>query len=276
MRFAYYPGCNSETVTKENLAATKKIAEKLGIQLMEFKEFSCCGATHLNEKNPRFNLAINARNFALAEEHGLDILTTCNTCLYVMRKAKHILDSDEKARGEINEQLRAFGLKYRGKTEITHLAWVLNKREVLQKLKERVKNPVRARIAPFYGCHSIRPSKYLGFDNPKNPLSLENLIRAVGGVPVEYGNRLKCCGFHTLLINRYASERMNGSNIKDAIGAKAELIVTACPLCYIQLKLYQDESMRLVRCKKRIQVMHLSQLIGMAFGFSKEELEREL
>ncbi len=276
MRFAYYPGCNSETVTKENLIATKKIAERLGIQLIEFREFSCCGAAHLNEKNPKFNLAVNARNFALAERHGLNILTTCSTCLYAMHKAKYVLDNDEKSRKEINEQLRIFGLKYKGKIEITHLAWVLNRKEVLKKLKEKIKNPVKLRIAPFYGCHSIRPSKYLGFDNPKNPLSLENLIKAVGGAPVGYSSRLKCCGFHTLLTNRYASERMNGSNIKDAIEAKAELIVTACPLCYVQLKLFQDESLRLAECKKRIPVMHLSQLIGLALGFSKEELEREL
>ncbi len=272
MRFAYYPGCNSETVTKENLTATKKIAEKLGIQLIEFREFSCCGAAHLNEKNPKFNLAINARNFALAEGHGLDILTTCSTCLYAMRKAKYTLDNDKKSRKEIDEQLRIFGLEYKGKIEITHLAWVLNSKEILKKLKEKIKNPVKLRIAPFYGCHSIRPSKYLGFES-KNPASLENLIKAVGGMPVDYGSRLKCCGFHTLLTNRYASERMNGSNIKDAIEAKAELIVTACPLCYVQLKLFQDESLRLAGCKKRIPVMHLSQLIGLALGLSNEELE---
>lgn len=270
MRFAYYPGCVSEGIAKENLTATKKIAARLGIELVPFDEFACCGAANINEVNPNFNLAVNARNFAIAEQNSLTILTLCSTCLYVMRRAKCELDNNAELREKINKELKLFGLEYKGKVNITHLLWELNSNWAIKRIKQNLKNPLNMRVAPFYGCHSLRPSKYLGFDNANNPHSFERLIRVLGGTPVNYKSRTKCCGFHTFLTNRGPSLQMNRENIKDAAHCNTDVIATPCPLCYVQLSIHQDESM--FPQKKAIPVLHLSQLVGLALGFSRLEL----
>ncbi len=272
MKFAYYPGCVSEGIAGENLVATKKIAVRLGIELVPFDEFACCGAANINEVNPNFNLAVNARNFAIAEQNGLDILTLCSTCLYVMKRAKHELDNNPELREKINKELKLFGLEYKGRVNITHLLWVLNNNQMIKTIRQHLKNPLKMRIAPFYGCHSLRPSKYLGFDNAHNPQSFERLIRVLGGTPVSYPSKTKCCGFHTFLTNRGPSLKMNKANIKDAIHCNAEAIATPCPLCYVQLTLHQNDSMFPEGQQKSIDVLHLSQLVGLALGFSRAEL----
>jgi len=143
----------------------------------------------------------------------------------------------------------------------------------VRRLSERIKVPLSGfQIAPFYGCYILRPSWHLGFDDPENPTSLEKVIRAVGGEPVLYGGRTKCCGFPIILEKEAIAVAMGGKNLKEAKDEGADFMVTPCPLCHMSLDIYQERAGRAVQTNLDLPILHLPQLIGLALGIPPQEL----
>lgn len=270
LKYAFFPGCLADNVAREQYIATKKTAEKIGLKLVEIPEFSCCGAGVIGESSEWTEIALNARNFALAEEKNLDIVTTCSTCLMTMSKAKAKLDEDRSLKNEVNRQLGEFGLKYYGKIWIKHWLWVLAD-EI--ELPAFVKTPLKIRVAPFYGCHILRPSKFLRQAEPDNPQTFEKIIAALGAEPIEFKEKKECCGFHALFANESNSMRSSGRIIENAEG-KADCIATVCPFCHCMLDALQPEVRKANKLneKNELPVLHLSQLVGLSLGISPKEL----
>ncbi len=273
MKYAYYPGCAAEAITKEADETTRKVAGILGIELHEMKNATCCGAGCLDEADSDLAHVINARIFAIAEGMGLDILTICSTCLQTMTRLNHDLKSDPKLLERTNEVLREVGMEYRGSVKVTHLLWVLVEDYGLENLRRHVKRPLNMlNVAPFYGCHILRPGELLGFDDPRSPRSLDMLIKTLGGKTVEYRGKTRCCGFHTLLVNERASLKAGGKRLQEAKDMGADCLVTPCPLCDISLDVYQGEAEKLFKRKTQLPVFNLSQLIALALGVDAAEL----
>jgi succinate dehydrogenase / fumarate reductase cytochrome b subunit len=244
----------------------------LGIELVELTTGACCGAGVISEADPELALTINGRTFAQAERLGLNLLTICGTCQGVMARANRELCEDKELLEQVNSRLGDEG-PYQGGVEIKHLLWALIDQYGLDNLKKRVKMPLRhLRIAPFYGCYILRPSENLGFDDPTNPVSLEKLIIALGGEPVEYAGRIKCCGFPVLLEREEIATAMAGENLKEAKQKGANLLVTPCPLCHMSLDIYQDRAARCVKTPLGIPILHLPQLVGLALGIPPGKL----
>jgi succinate dehydrogenase / fumarate reductase cytochrome b subunit len=274
MRYAYYPGCAAKGSTPELDVATKKVADILGIELVELQEAGCCGAKEIRAVNSRLDINLNARILGLAERQGLDILTVCNTCLLTLAQANNRLRRNPELLEETNVILSKIGLQYRGGVKVKHLLWILIDAIGLDKLKETVVTPLRGlRIAPFYGCHILRPKKDLGFEDPDQPNSLENVIRALSGDPIEYVGRTKCCGFYVLLLNEKLTVSMIGRRLQEAKSVGADCMVTPCPLCHIALDMFQKEAGELLGMKLDLPIFHLPQLIGLAMGLTAKELQ---
>jgi len=195
LKYAFYTGCSAKGVAPELYNSTKLVAEKLGMELIELEAATCCGAGAVQEKDEFLALTINARNLALAEELGLDLLTICNTCTVMLRETKFKLDNDPELKDAVNEVLKEAGLEYKGTSEVTHFLWELIDGVGLDKIKEMVVRPLKEfKIAPFYGCHIIRPPYLIGYEDPDNPKSIEMLIEALGGNPTDHEAKLACCG----------------------------------------------------------------------------------
>jgi len=191
MKYAFFPGCVLESAAKEDYLATVAVAKKLGIELEELDGWTCCGASHVQDIAPEITLATNARNIALAEEKGLNLLTVCNTCTLMLREAKNELDNNEKEKNEVNKKLAQIGKQYRGTTDITHFLWVLIRDYGLDKLKAKVVKPLTGlRVAEYYGCHILRPQTELGFEDYQMPTSLADLISAIGATPIDFSRKL--------------------------------------------------------------------------------------
>lgn len=273
MKYAYFLSCINESMTKELDLSLNLWKDEMGIELVRMEAGTCCGGSNLDFVEPELFLINNARNIAIAEKMGHDMVTTCNTCLLGLRHAKHRLDSSEKQREFVNEYLKAEGLEYKGTSEVKHLLWVLNEDFGLEKIKSLVKKPLAGmKIAPFYGCHILRPSDLMGVDDPNNPKSLDQLIEALGGEIVEYGSKNKCCGFHTLLVAEEESLGVAGKALKDGIDASADYIVTPCPLCHTSLDGYQNKAKKQEGISGSIPVLHLSQIVGLALGYNEKQL----
>lgn len=273
LKYALYPGCAAKGATPELYQSTMAILGRLDIEVTELAAASCCGAGVIGEADPDTALALNARTFAQAEQLGLDVMTICGTCQGVMGAANKRLKTEARLLERINQVLARDGIVYQGSVQVKHLLWIVVREVGLQTLRGQVRVPLTDfRIAPFYGCYILRPSWDLGFDDPENPRSLEKVIRAVGGEPVVYTGRTKCCGFPIILEKEAIAVAMAGTNIKEAKDKGADAMVTPCPLCHMSLDIYQDRAGLAVRSALNLPILHLPQLLGLAMGVPAKDL----
>jgi succinate dehydrogenase / fumarate reductase, cytochrome b subunit len=273
MKYGFFPGCTLESAAYELMISTKKVAEALGIELIELDGWTCCGASHIQDISEDLSLAINARNIALGEKLNAPIMTVCNTCTLMLRTAKQRLDEDDEARARANEGLKEAGLEYQGTSDVTHMLWMLLADYGLENLKQKVKRPLKGlKVANFYGCHIIRPPQIMGFESHLNPQSMEMVAVALGAEVVNFDQRLACCGFHAVFPAEQEVMQKTGVNCLSAKDAGADVLVTPCPLCQMQLDMYQPDAQKRFEESIKMPILHLPQLIGLALGFEPEEL----
>jgi succinate dehydrogenase / fumarate reductase cytochrome b subunit len=249
------------------------LAEKLDIELIELTAASCCGASVVNDVNRDVARVLNARTYAQAEALGLDdVITICSTCTGHMRAAnKELLESEEQM-DQANAILGKFGAKYSGNVTVRHLLWLLVDDIGLDNLRKMVVRPLNGlKVAPFYGCHIIRPESVNGWESARNPHSLEDVIEAIGGEPVDYAGKTRCCGFHIQLEKENVATDMVGQNMRMAKDHGAEAVITPCPLCHLALDGYQqDAAARWGRTD--LPTFHLPQLVAFALGVPADKL----
>jgi len=273
MQFAFFPGCVLKGAAAEAYTSLTKVCDRLGIEFTEIPNWTCCGASHAQSVNDLAALAVNARNISIAEHMGLPILTVCNTCTLQLRVAKYRLDHDDKLKEKVNEILKESGhhYAYQGTSEITHLLWVLDDHPEL--LEGKITNPLHGlKVAGYYGCHILRPEPVMNHGDGKHPEYMERLIRRLGAEPVDFDASRKCCGFHAQLAAEHDVLTVTGQIVASADKAEADLIVTPCPLCQMQLDMYEPEGRDAVHSTADLPVLHLQQLIGLAMGMTKKDI----
>lgn len=272
MDVAYYPGCVAKGGAPELYRAVKLILEPLGIRPTELFDAACTGAGVLTERNPLLADAINARTFAMAERRSLPIMTICSTCTGTMLACNARLQ-DASRREQINALLEPEGYAYGGSTVIKHLLWILLEDVGLKRVAALIRRPLEGlRVAPFYGCYLVRPSALVEEGHPDRDHYLEQLIAALGGEAVEYDGARKCCGFPIITVNRENGLKMTGRNIADAKDHGADIMVTPCPLCHLNLDGQQVEAARALGVPLGVPILHLPQLVGLAFGLTPSQL----
>lgn len=271
LKYALYTGCTAKQSTPEQLKSTLQIAKRLDIELVELTQASCCGACHLQDYNEFLSLVLNARNIAYAEKLDLDIVTICNTCQLNLSKTKQELEGNIRLKTKVNKRLAKIGLEYKGKANISHFLYTILDDVGVEVVGQKVTNPLHSfNIAPFYGCHNIRPSSlqnqtHKNKESPHNPTSLDELIKACGGKNIDYAQKNKCCGFHAELQAPQATHKLTSNAIDGAINAQANALVTSCPLCHLKLDTQQDKT-------QQIPVFHMQQMVGLALGVSARDL----
>jgi succinate dehydrogenase / fumarate reductase cytochrome b subunit len=278
MKLAYWPGCVSRGFTPELHGSMAKVAPLLDLELVELDRANCCGAGVIAEHNTELVDTLNARTFALAQ--GVDgaagMMNICSTCQGAQAECKERLDADADYRAQINSTLSAEGLSYErdGEWWNKNFLWLLVEEIGLATLAEKIVRPLQGlRIAPFYGCYIVRPTKRLGYaDHPNRDKYLDILIEVLGAEPVEYAGSHKCCGFPLITMNRTTSLRQAGRHLADAIDAGADCLVTPCPLCHLNLDMQQPAARRYVERDLDVPVLHLPQMVGLALGLEPKQL----
>ncbi len=272
-RYGFFPGCVAKESCTELFNSTMLLADRLGIELVELTAAACCGASVLNDVNRDVARVLNARTYAQAEALGLDdVVTICSTCTGHMRASNKELLEDPAAMDASNAILGKFKAHYAGTVTVRHLLWVLIDDIGLDALKAMVVNPLHGlRVAPFYGCHIIRPESGNGWESSRNPHSLEDIIVALGGEAIDYAGKTRCCGFHVQLEKDGIAPNMVGQNMRLAKDAGANAVLTPCPLCHLALDGYQaDSAARWGRTD--LPTFHLPQLVALALGVDPTKL----
>ncbi|MCK9490520.1 MAG: CoB--CoM heterodisulfide reductase iron-sulfur subunit B family protein [Sulfurimonas sp.] len=278
LKYALFTGCTAKQSTPEQMMSTLAVAKKLNIELIELTEASCCGASHLQDYDDFLSLVLNARNIAYAEKHDLTMVTICNTCQLNTAMTKHRLDNNADLKARVNEKLAEVGLEYKGTSNVIHFLYAIIDDIGLDKIKEMVVTPLsQFNIAPFYGCHNIRPSElqnesHKTKENPYNPTSLDDLIIACGGMNVDYDEKNKCCGFHVELQAPKTASILTGNAIAGAMDGNADMMVTPCPLCHLKLDTQTKHASEAIGREVELPVLHMQQMLGLALGCSSDEL----
>ena len=264
LRYAYFPGCSAESSAIEYDMSTRAVCEKLGIELVDIP-FNCCGTHIVEEYDECTWLALNARNFALAEELEMDVVTICSSCFFNMKKAKAMMENED-VRAKVNKALESIGRKYEGKVDVKHILGVLVDDYGIDGIIRKVERLVEVKASPYYGCLILRPEEIVRFDNAEAPSKMEMLLENIGCEIAENPHKADCCGAPIMLIDRESHLKMVKKILEGASGA--DCIVTVCPLCHYALDVGQE----VLGYERRIPILHVTQIVGLALGIPAEKL----
>ena len=271
--YAIFLGCTIPARQPNYELSARKTLEKLGVELVDLDGFTCCCPPPIQSINLESSQAVAAYNICLAEEAGLDIVALCNGCFESLAMANAALKKDEELKAHVNEVLAKVGKEYQGTIEVKHFLQVLMEDIGLEKIKENVVKPLsKLNVAPFYGCHSLRPSKLLQLDDPERPQIFENLLEALGATPLEYRNKLKCCGGLLKGISDDTALELAREKLMNTTKAGADCISTLCPFCFVALDIGQIQVKSKYQEVYGIPILHYSELIALALGVDPNEL----
>jgi heterodisulfide reductase subunit B len=272
-RYAIFLGCTIPARQPNYELSARKTLEKLGVELVDLENFTCCCPPPIQSINLESAQAIAAYNICLAEEAGLNIVALCNGCFESLAMANAALKNDKDLKANVNQVLAKVGKEFKGIIEVKHFLQVLMDEVGLEKIKENVVKPLsNLKVAPFYGCHSIRPSKLLKLDDPERPQIFENLLEAIGAESVEYRNKLKCCGGLLKGISDDTALTLAREKLVNTTKAGADCISTLCPFCFVALDIGQLQVKTKFNEVYDMPILHYSELIALALGVDPEEL----
>lgn len=271
MKYAYYPGCSLEKTQRGYDVSVREVFRALDLELIDIDDWNCCGATMYMSVQETVALAVSARNLALAERMGMDIIAPCSSCFTVLAKTNRILRSVPEMHRDVNEALAEGGLSYAGHTAVRHPLDILMNDLGMPAIKTKQKRRLEGlRIAPYYGCQIVRPEK--GFDDRENPVLMDRLFDGLGGEVVPFPLKVRCCGGMLMTTFEETALRLNRDLLACAQRSGADLIVTTCPLCHINLEGYQDRINQRYGTGFSMPILYFTQLLGIALGIAPEKL----
>jgi len=272
LKYLLFLGCAIPYRVSAYEISTRKVAEKLGIELVDMPEYNCCGLP-MDPISHDIMLALAARNLCVAEKQGLNIMTLCPGCAGTLRKVNKMLKEDKKLKELVNGYLKETGLEFKGTIEVKHLIQVLAEDVGFEKIKGAVQKPLNPlKVAEHNGCHVLRPVKYIGFDDPENPVMLKKLIEATGAKCLDYMDETECCGAPIIGVNEKIPLQLARDKLSHIKEAGAQAMVTVCPFCHMMFDTNQSRIERMFNETFGLPVLHYPQLLGLAMGFSPEEL----
>ena len=98
------------------------------------------------------------------------------------------------------------------------------------------------------------------------------MVEALGGRVVQYRGMKKCCGYPIVSDNERASNAMVANHTLEAKEMGAQVMVTPCPLCHMNLDGTQPQAAQQRDTKIGMPIFHLPQLVGLALGMDASEL----
>jgi heterodisulfide reductase subunit B len=217
------------------------------------------------------SLVISARNLALAEKEGHDVIAPCSACYTILYKTNHVMKNNFIMREKVNQALRQDNLEYKLSIRVRHPLEVLVNDIGIEALKSRSGHALDGlKVAPYYGCQIVRPER--GLDDKDDPRMMDDLFRALGADVVYFPMKVFCCGGMLMTTYPEVGLELNQKILECAAVNQSDVIVTTCPLCQINLEAYQDRINRTFKKDYRIPVLFFTQALGLALGGDPREL----
>ena len=271
--YTYYPGCSlsSGGFARAYGWSTKAVNKLLDIESVELDDWNCCGSTPYSSLDELTSFCLTARNLALAEKKGFDLVAPCSSCYVFLSRTNSYLKQYPQLKAKVDEALAAGGLEYHGTVRVRKVLDVYVNDIGYEAIAARVKKPLSGlKVAPYYGCQEVRPS--FGFDHPEYPQSLDKLIASLGAEPAPFPLKSRCCGSSLIISEETAALDLIKKLLDCAVSNGADCMVTGCPLCQMNVDAYQSRINSRFKTNYKLPVLFFTQLMGVAFGLGEKDL----
>lgn len=282
MKYSYFPGCSLERNAAAYNVSTLATAKTLGMELVEIDDWNCCGATEYISLDLLASFSLIARNLAQAKKTpGVSqVVAPCSACYLNLRKTNSYMHQSPELASKVNQALAAGGLSYDGGSlKVRHLLDVVVNDIGLETIAGKVTRPLTGlRIAPYYGCMIVRPNfkstngNGKSFDNTEYPTLLDKLMKKLGAEVVDFPMKAHCCGGHMTQISESTGFELIRRLVKGASDYKADILVTLCPMCQLNLDGFQSAMNRHFKTSYHMPVLYFTQMMGLAFGLDAASL----
>jgi heterodisulfide reductase subunit B len=285
MKYGYYPGCSLEKNARAYHDSALAVAEPLGLEFTEVDDWNCCGASEYFSLELLPAYALVGRNLALAADQfsngngapsteGAQLVAPCSMCYLNLKKTDHYMADSPELGEKVNTALSAGGLHYEpGSVRVRHLLDIIVQDVGREAVAEKVTKPLYdLRVAAYYGCLIVRPGFDDAFDDPEYPTTLDDLMRTLGAQVVDFPMKAHCCGGHMTQISETVALEMIRQLLKNAADYEADVIVTLCPMCQLNLDAYQGSVNKAFGTNYKIPILYFTQLMGLAMGLPPKKL----
>ncbi len=257
-KVTYYPGCSLEGTALDYAASIAGVTPLLDLELAELEDWNCCGASSAHSVNQNLALALPARNLALAEKAGQDLVVPCALCFNRLKVAEKALKGDAGAR---------LGVSFKGTIKVWDLLDYLTQDVFLAALAEKVVKPLQGLAGVgYYGCLAARPPAVTEKKDYENPQNLERLLTTLGASPRDWSFKTDCCGAGLAVARPDIIDTLVERLYDRALAAGAACIVVSCQMCQANLDLSQKRISRKAGRDYYLPVFYFTELIGLALG----------
>jgi heterodisulfide reductase subunit B len=272
-QYSFYPGCclSTEGFGKAFDWSTKAVNKVLDIEFKEITDWNCCGSVPYDTLHELASFCICARNLALAEKMGGDVVAPCSSCYVFLSRTNEYLKQYPALKSKVDEALAAGGLEYHGNVKVRKVLDVYVNDIGYDAIAAKVKKNLGGlKVACYYGCQEVRPR--FGKDHPEYPKYMDKLVNAMGAEAVPFPMKSACCGGSLIISEEAASLDLLKKLLESAVSNGAEVMVTGCPLCQLNVDAYQTMVNSKYKTNYHLPVIFFTQLIGVAFGLEEKDL----
>lgn len=274
-KYGFFLGCIMPLRYPGIESSTRAVMDTLGVELVDMQGASCCPAPGVMRSfDQMYWMSVAARNLVIAEKMGVDVLTICNGCFDTLFEVAHKLNHDAELRKKVNKILKEAGVdEYQGTVNVRHFVELLYKDVGVEAVRAKAKSGKGMKAAVHYGCHFLKPSNIKKIDDAERPHIFDDIVEAAGVTSVPFKDKGTCCGAGGGVRARTpdVALKMTKENLTNMQAAGAEVIVDCCPFCHLQYDAGQAQLKEF-----GLPVLHLSQLLGLAFGLEKDKLGLEV
>jgi heterodisulfide reductase subunit B len=269
--YSYFPGCCMYEDSRAYGTSAQAVAKVLDTEFIELEDWNCCGSTPYTVVDELSAFCCCARNLALAEKRGLDLVAACSDCYLILNRTNQHFQEYPEIRGKISEALAAGGLEYHGTIKVRHIVDVFANDISHDEIASKVKVDLSGlKVAPYYGCQVVRPTP--SFDDPENPHSLERIIESLGAQAISYPLKTRCCGGSLILSEQDIALGLIRKLLDNAASNGADCLATVCPFCHLNLDAYQSTVNKKFKTNFSLPILFFTQLMGIAFGIDSKDL----
>ena len=271
MKLAYYPGCSLHSTAIEYDLSTKKVCEALGVELVEVKDWICCGSSPAHQSDELMSVALPAKNLSLVRQTD-DLKEVCAPCASCYSSLKYAQESmkDERVKKDVEEIIDT---KYPEDVKVLHAVDMILEKVGTDAIKEKVVRPLAGiKVACYYGCLLTRPPKVTGRQQFENPTEMESIMEAIGLETVDWNMKTFCCGAGFALTKTEVVLELTKKILEDAESVGADIISVGCPLCHVNLDGRQQQINEKFNTNFNIPIFYFTELMGLALGIEAQDL----
>lgn len=268
---SYYPGCSLHATGKEFDMSTRAVVEKLGLKLVEPEGWVCCGTSPAHNTNYYRSVNLPMQTLAIAQQMGHTYMTMpCAACFSRFRFAMHEVQNNAELLAKVEKDV---GFRYKGGIQVDNLLTTITDRVGYEAAAKPVVRRLKGlKVACYYGCLLTRPPEVTGEVHYEYPVNMDRLMQVLGAQPVEWGYKTECCGGSLSLSTLEIALDLSHKILEGAKAAGADMIVTACPLCHVNLDARQAQIKDQFKWAFSIPVVYFTQLMGVAYGLHAKPL----